>query len=101
MLRHQHFLKLSRLSQNKAKLEKQQLLPSASKGEAEVTEKRPSSAPAFPEPGPQPLEAQSTALFIHTHTLHSGWHVSCPFLMLPRGQNVPASDFLSESTEYA
>lgn len=55
MLRHQHFLKLSRLSQNTAKLEKQQLLPSASEGEAEVT-------------GPQPLETQSTALLIHAHT---------------------------------
>lgn len=56
MLRHQHFLKLSRLSQNTAKLEKQQLLPSASEGEAELT-------------GPQPLETQPNALLIHAHTL--------------------------------
>lgn len=43
-------------------------MPSACKGEVEVTEKNPSSELAFPAPGPQPLEAESTAPVTQAHT---------------------------------
>lgn len=100
VLRHQYFLKFSRLSQNTAKLEKQVPMPSACKGgEAEGMEK----TQALHQPDSQ---SQVCSLWKQNprHRLpkltHACWHVSCLLLTLPGGQNVPTSDFLSKPTEY-